>query len=45
MNLDWDDGKPVVHVGDANDEIDEDEDWGKFYGDKLVPRGMGWILV
>ena len=40
MNLDWDDEKPVVHVGDANDEIDEDDDWGKFYGDKLVPRGM-----
>ena len=40
MNLDWDDGNPVVHVGDANDEIDEDPDWGKFYGDKLVPRGM-----
>ena len=40
MNLDWDDAAPVVHAGEANDEIDEDPDWGKFYGDKLVPRGM-----
>ena len=40
MKVDWDDGAPVVHVGDANDEIDEDPDWGTFYGDKLVPRGM-----
>ena len=40
MNLDWDDEAPVVHAGEANDEIDEDPDWGRFYGDKLVPCGM-----
>ena len=38
--IDWDDDAPVVHAEEANEGIEGDEDWGKFHGSKLVPRGI-----
>ena len=38
--IDWDDDVPVVHGEESNEEIEEDEDWGKINGFRLVPRGI-----
>ena len=38
--IDWDDDAPEEHDEEPNEEIEEDEDWGKFHGSRLVPRGI-----
>ena len=38
--IDWNDDAPVVHVKESNEEIEEDEDWEKIHGSRLVPRGI-----
>ena len=38
--VDWDDDAPGVYVGEPNEEIEGDDDWGKFHGSRLVPRGI-----
>lgn len=38
--MDFNDDQPIQHIGDANDTIEDDEHFGKFHGDRIVPEGL-----
>ena len=40
MKKAFDEQAEVEHEDEANDAIEQDEDFGKFHGDRLVPVGM-----